>query len=99
MTAGRHVFVPPRDSAAEPVCLLTREWAARRREPVEELLDAAVRVEALENGIEYEFASAPGLWRRLETFVDEEGECCPFLAFELMEREDDVVLRAVHLQV
>ena len=51
--AGRHLYVPPSDPAAEPVCLLTREWAARREVPVDALLSRPLTERATPDGIEY----------------------------------------------
>ncbi len=95
-TPGRRLFVPPRDPDAEPICLLTREWAARRREPVEVLLAEAAGETPRPDGMEYLFAAAPDLWPRIETFIAEEGECCPFAAFEAFETADALVLRIIH---
>jgi hypothetical protein len=35
----------------------------------------------------------PGVIEELRRLVALEGECCPFLAFELTESEDEVALR------
>ena len=91
--AGRQLFVAPRDPAAEPVCLLTREWAARRRVQVEDLLDEAVAQESLPDGIAYRFTPRPGIWEQVRVFVEEEGECCPFLEFEARESDEGLALR------
>jgi hypothetical protein len=32
------------------------------------------------------------------TFIEEEGECCPFFAFEQWEEGDEVVLRIIGLK-
>ena len=86
-------FFPPRDPAAEPVCLLTKEWAARRREPVDTLLTLSNAQLMLVNGIEYRFPLSTGIGQRIDTFIAEEAECCPFLAFETFEEAGDAVLR------
>ena len=91
--AGRQLFVAPRDPAAEPICLLTRDWAARRRVQVEDLLDEAVVQASLPDGIEYGFAPRPGIWEQVRIFIEEEGECCPFLEFEARESDEGLVLR------
>ena len=97
MMAGRHLVIPPRDPAAEPVCLLTREWAARREVPVDALLASATQEILRDDGIEYHLTAGPGTWAQVEVFIEEEGECCPFLAFEAEEKEDIVVLRVLQL--
>jgi len=93
MTDVRRVSVPARDPGAEPVCLLDKEWAARRREPPDAFLGLARSQETAEDGATFRFQAAPGMWERVETFVEEEGECCPFFAFEQWEEGDEVVLR------
>jgi hypothetical protein len=94
----RHINVTPREPGAEPICLLTPEWAVQRREAVDTLLAEAVAEMPLPNGIEYRFEATPTIWPRIETFIAEEGECCPFLAFEAFESERDTVLRIVQPQ-
>lgn len=89
----RRLYVPPRDPDAEPVCLLTREAAAQRQESVDALLQQAYAVESRPNGIEYRFRLGPRVWDRVNTFIDEESECCPFLAFEVEEAGEAIVLR------
>ena len=91
----RHRSVSPRQPGAEPVCLLDRETALQRREPPDAFLALARSQEVLANGGEFRFEAAPGMWERIETFVAEEGECCPFFAFEQWEEEGAVVLRIV----
>lgn len=92
MTAPRHVITPPKQPDAEPVCLLDKEWAERRQEEPGAFLDLARRTD-IESGAEFRFVSAGGLWERVETFVAEERECCPFFAFEQWEEDGAVVLR------
>ena len=89
----RHRVVPPRDASAEPVCLLDRAWAERRREPPDAFLALAREQASLPNGAEFRFEAAPGMWERVEIFVAEEGECCPFFAFEQWEEGGEVLLR------
>ena len=93
--AERHLTVAPRDPTADSVCLLTREWAANRKVDVEKLLEEAIAEEPRQDGIEYRFAAKPEIWERVSRFIDEEGECCPFLAFEALENEDSIVLRVI----
>ena len=83
----------PKDPGAEPVCLLDKEWAARRKEPPDAFLALVRSEETLENGALFRFEAAPGMWDRVSTFVAEEGECCPFFAFEQWEDGGEVILR------
>ena len=89
----RRVVTPPKQPSADPVCLLTEEWAARRKESPEAFLAAAKSQTTLEDGAEFRFDAADGMWERVSTFVAEERECCPFFAFDQWEDGEDVVLR------
>ena len=89
----RRQLTPPRQADAEPVCLLTEEWAKRRKESPEALLATARSQANLANGAEFRFEAKADTWERVETFVEEEGECCPFFAFEQWEEDGEVVLR------
>ena len=89
----RRQYVAPRDTHAEPVCLLDKEWAARRQEPPDAFLGLARSQETAEDGATFRFEAAAGMWERVSTFIEEEGECCPFFAFEQWEEGDEVVLR------
>ena len=89
----RRLVVPPKQADAEPVCLLDREWAERRREPPDAFLAAARSQRNLANGAEFRFEAQPGMWERISLFVSEERECCPFFAFEQWEEESALVLR------
>lgn len=86
-------IVPPLDSDAEPVCLLTREQALQRREPPDRLLAEAMGQDVLDDGAVYRFPGGDPMWERVSVFVDEERECCPFFAFEQREEGDGIVLR------
>ncbi len=88
----RRLYVPPKQPDAEPVCLLDKEWADRRREPPDAFLAAARSQQNLANGAEFRFEVQPGMWERVSTFVAEERECCPFFAFEQWEEEEGVVV-------
>ena len=94
-TAARRRYVSPRDPHAEQVCLLDKEAAEQRREPPDALLALAGSQETHEDGAEFRFEAKPGLWERVSTFIEEEGECCPFFAFEQFEEGDQVVLRII----
>ena len=91
--SDRRIYVAPADLAAEPICTLDRETAMARFEPPGEFLNEAVAERPIPSGIEYVFSQVEGLWERAETFVEEEAECCPFLAFEIAEEGDKLVLR------
>lgn len=95
MTVLRRRYVPPRDANAEPICLLTPETARRRREPPDALLAEAASQEVREDGAEFRFPGRPGMWERVATFIEEEGECCPFFAFEQREEDGRVILRVL----
>ena len=88
-------YVAPRDPQADQVCLLDKEAAARRTEPPDAFLAAARSQETREDGATFRFAAEPGTWERMSAFVDEEGECCPFFAFEQSEEGDELVLRII----
>ncbi len=90
---GRHRYVPPREPGAEQVCLLDKEAAARRKEPPDALIEQARLQEPLPDGTLFRFEAKDGMWERVSTFIKEEGECCPFFAFEQWEEGDEVVLR------
>ncbi len=98
MTAPRRRYVPPRDPDAEQICSLDRETAMRRSEPPDRLLEEARSQDVRKDGAEYRFQAKPGIWERVATFVDEEGDCCPFFAFEQREDGGDVVLRILRPQ-
>ncbi len=91
----RRRHVAPRDPQAEQVCSLDKEAAARRSEPPDAFLAAARSQETREDGATFRFAAEPGIWERMSAFVDEEGECCPFFAFEQSEEGDELVLRII----
>jgi hypothetical protein len=93
MTRKGRIFTPPKQPDAEPVCLLTEESAAAREESPQSLLGEARSQVNLANGAEFRFGAQAGMWERLETFVAEERECCPFFAFEQWQDGDEVVLR------
>ena len=75
------------------MCLLDKAWAGRRAEPPDAFLALARAQVTSETGAEFRFEAQPGMWERVSTFVEEEGECCPFFAFEQFEEGDEVVLR------
>ena len=89
----RRRYVPARQPDAEPVCSLDKEAAARRREPPDGFFALAREQETREDGTSFRFEAKEGLWERMSTFIEEEGDCCPFFAFEQWEEGDEVVLR------
>jgi SAM-dependent methyltransferase len=89
----RHRYIAPKDTAAEPVCLLNDDMLAQRSERPDALLGGARVHETFEGGALFRFEAAPGIWERVSTFIDEERDCCPFFAFEQWEEAGDVVLR------
>ncbi len=97
MLEPRRILTPPKEPDAEPVCLLTEEWAARREESPEAFFAAARSQTSLSNGAEFRFDASDGMWERVTAFVAEERECCPFFAFEQWEEDGEVVLRITKL--
>ncbi len=93
VTEPRKRTVPPLDPNAEQVCLLDKEWAARRKENPEGFLDMARSQETSEYSSVFHFEATPEIWGRMITFVDEERECCPFFTFEQWEDGDEVLLK------
>ena len=71
---------------AEPpiACTLTPDQlAARRRALIPGLLERAMEVTELPDGIRLRFRSEPNLLQDLATVMEQERECCGFLKFEL----------------
>ena len=89
----RKLHVPPADPAPEPICTLDRETALQRQEPPDKFLDEAFDQRATTMGIEYRFVRTDGLWERAKVFIVEEASCCPFLAFEMAEQDQTLLLR------
>lgn len=83
----RRMFVGPTNPSAEPICTLDRETALARQEPPDRFLDSAFDQKAMATGIEYRFRQSDDLWDRAQTFIKEEALCCPFLGFEVAERD------------
>ena len=86
-------YVAPMDPEAEKACRLTGETVAERREPPEDFFARAKSQEALPNGFELRFVAAPGIDSRVDTFIAEEQQCCPFFAFERWEEAGEIVVR------
>ena len=95
---GRRRHVPPRQPDAEQLCLLDKETAQRRKEPPDAFLVAARSQRTLPSGAEFRFEAKAGMWERMTTFIEEEGKCCQFFAFEQWEEGDEVVLRIIGLK-
>ncbi len=93
VTEPRKRTVPPLDPNAEQVCLLDKEWTARRKENPEGFLDMARAQETSATNTVFHFEATPEIWDRMSTFVDEERECCKFFAFEQWEDGDEVLLK------
>ena len=93
VTEPRRRIVTPLDPNAEQVCLLDKEWAARRKENPEGFLDLARSQETSEHSTVFHFEPTADIWERMSTFVDEERECCPFFSFEQWEEGDEVLLK------
>ena len=93
VTEPRTRIVPPMGPNAEQVCLLDKEWAARRKENPEGFLDMARSQDTSEYSTVFHYRATPDIWDRMSTFVDEERECCKFFAFEQWEEGDEVLLK------
>jgi hypothetical protein len=89
---GRTLYFPPVNPAAEPVCTLDRATALGRQEAPDKFLDDAFAQESTPTGMEYRFQRTDEMWERVQIFIQEEAQCCPFFAFEVAEREQDLVL-------
>ncbi len=88
-----YIYVPPKDAAAERVCLLTPEGAGARAQPPDQFLDAATSQEQMEDGALFRFKAAPDAISTVDAFIREEMECCPFFSFERWREGEEVVLR------
>ncbi|HXH21552.1 MAG TPA: hypothetical protein VNN10_05950 [Dehalococcoidia bacterium] len=90
-------YIPPLDPGAEKACRLTRDTAAARAEPPDVFFATATRQEVLPDGYELRFSAGPGIAERIDTFISEEQECCPFFAFERWREDGDEVLRILRI--
>jgi hypothetical protein len=86
-------YTPPLEADAEKACRLTSETLSARKEPPEDFFAAANDQQVLPNGYELRFEAGPGMPARVNTFIDEEGQCCPFFAFEQWEEDGQIVVR------
>jgi hypothetical protein len=86
-----YVQVQPRDTSAEPVCSLQQPAARDRLLTIDVLIQKALDIQPLRDGTEFRF-EAPILGE-IDTFIAEEAECCPFLAFERWLEDGKAVLR------
>ncbi|HEU4760111.1 MAG TPA: hypothetical protein VFT91_09050 [Dehalococcoidia bacterium] len=90
----RHRLVPASEPDAEPACRLTPEEGRRRQGDIDALFERLAEQRQTADGNEFVFRGDPeALWRAVSLFVDEEARCCPFFAFEQVERPDGVLLR------
>jgi hypothetical protein len=65
-------------------CSLSGQEEAGRRDEVEKILEACLRVDELEDGYEFRFPGSAEWTTKLTEFIVFERECCPFFAFELV---------------
>jgi hypothetical protein len=65
-------------------CSLSGQEEAGRRDEVEKILEACLRVDELEDGYEFRFPGSAEWTAKLTEFIVFERECCPFFAFELV---------------
>ena len=82
---------PP--SPTEPLaCSLSPGELVDRRGEWEALRAHALRVQADEGVVRAVYARREEVLRRLESLIEAEGRCCPFLGFELREEPDSIAL-------
>ena len=93
MPNPRRNYTAPKDPDAEVVCLLDATMLDARAENPKDFFDAARAQETLPNGTLFRFEAVPGAWERVERFIADERECCPFFAFEQWEEQGEVLLR------
>ncbi|HEY7269098.1 MAG TPA: hypothetical protein VH951_04665 [Dehalococcoidia bacterium] len=86
-------YIAPMDAEAEKACRLTKDTVAQRQEPPEDFFAGAKTQEPLPNGFELRFDIAPGIESRVDTFITEEQQCCPFFAFESWQDAGEMVVR------
>jgi hypothetical protein len=86
-------YIPPLEENADRACRLTSETAELRQEPPEDFFAGAKAQAVLPNGYELRFEAAPSMPGRIDTFISEERECCPFFAFEQWEEGGELVVR------
>ena len=89
--AGQHVYREPRIPGHDPICLLDKETALKRAEPSDRLLSDAP-ASYLPNGVEYRLNPTEATWSRVLTYIEEERQCCPSLAFEALVEEQAIRL-------
>ncbi len=87
-----YCYLPP-TPGAEQVCLLDKETALRRQAPPDAFFAEALEQETRPDGTVLRFDARAGAWDRVSMFIDEESQCCPFLAFEAWQDGGEVVLR------
>jgi hypothetical protein len=74
-------------------CSLQGAEVAKRGELIRRIAEAGVeRADRGEEGVEFRFRPVPGLRDSLQELIELEGECCPFLEFQLRERPDALTL-------
>jgi hypothetical protein len=73
--------------------LSASEVPARMTEMAELGRDALVNARVDGTHAELRFAAGAGVRERVERFVEAESRCCAFLAFELTDGSDEVLLR------
>ena len=94
MTTLRRRLVAASEPDADPACRLTPDEGRRRQGDIDGLFARLAEQQQTAEGNEFVFHGDPdALWRAVSLFVDEEARCCPFFAFEQVERPDGVLLR------
>jgi hypothetical protein len=91
-------YYPPVDAGADKACRLTDETRAAREQPPETFFARAAMQEVLPNGYELRFEAGADASRRIDAFIAEEQQCCPFFAFERWRDGDQHVLRILRVE-
>ena len=86
-------YIPPADPDADMACRLTDESLQLRVQPPEQFFASAIVQEVLPNGYELRFEGGAESAERIDTFIVEEQQCCPFFAFERWQEGGHLVLR------
>src|SRR5205807_1370626 len=84
----------PKTSSIGASCKLSpAELAARRQQLIPGLFKRAEKVEDIQNGLRFHFASEPGLLADLARIMEQEQDCCSFLRIQLtMEASEGPII-------
>ena len=83
----------PRSDPAPIACSLTAdEYRRRLTKSARVAQDALRRREPIDGGVRLVFADSEAARRRVRRFAAEESQCCPFLTFDIAERDGQLVV-------